>query len=69
MMKSIVSALKPGGRLAFVEYRAEDINIPIKRVHKMTEVQVKKEAEAAGLTWEKTVPELPRQHLIIMRKP
>ncbi|MGZ8900498.1 MAG: DUF6807 family protein [Limisphaerales bacterium] len=69
MMKSIVSALKPGGRVAFVEYRAEDPEIPIKRVHKMTEVQVKKEAEAAGLTWEKTVGNLPRQHLIIVRKP
>lgn len=69
MMKSIVTALKPGGRVAFVEYRAEDPEIPIKRVHKMTEPQVKKEAEAAGLVWEKTIGDLPRQHLIIVRKP
>lgn len=69
MMKSIVTALKPGGRVAFVEYRAEDLNVPIKRVHKMTEVQIKKEAEAAGLEWEKTITNLPRQHLIIVRKP
>jgi ubiquinone/menaquinone biosynthesis C-methylase UbiE len=69
MMKSIVAALKPGGRVAFVEYRAEDPEVPIKRVHKMTEQQVQREAEAAGLVWEKTIPDLPRQHLIIVRKP
>jgi ubiquinone/menaquinone biosynthesis C-methylase UbiE len=69
MMKSIAAALKPGGRVAFVEYRAENPEIPIKRVHKMTETQVKKEAIAAGLEWEKTLADLPRQHLIIVRKP
>jgi hypothetical protein len=35
----------------------------------MTETQVKKEAEAAGLVWEKTIGVLPRQHLILVRKP
>jgi len=69
MMENIVKALKPGGRVAFVEYRAEDPNVPIKQVHKMSEAQVKKEAEAVGLKWEKTLPGLPRQHLIIVRKP
>ena len=69
MMLSIVNALKPGGRVAFVEYRAEDPDVPIKRVHKMSEGQVKREAEAAGLVWEKTIGNLPRQHLIIARKP
>lgn len=69
MMTNIVSALKPGGRVAFVEYRAEDPNVPIKRVHKMSEAQVKKEAAAVGLQWEKTIPELPWQHLILVRKP
>ena len=68
LMQSIVTALKPGGRVAFVEYRAEDESVPIKRVHKMSEGQVKKEAAAAGLKWEKTISELPWQHLIIARK-
>ncbi|HEV8544316.1 MAG TPA: class I SAM-dependent methyltransferase [Verrucomicrobiae bacterium] len=68
MMQNIVRALKPGGRVAFVEYRAEDPAVPIKRVHKMSEAQVKKEAAAAGLPWEKTIEDLPRQHVIIVRK-
>ncbi len=69
MMQNIARALKPGGRVAFVEYRAEDPAVPIKRVHKMSEAQVKKEAAAAGLQWEKTVEDLPRQHLILVQKP
>jgi ubiquinone/menaquinone biosynthesis C-methylase UbiE len=68
MMTNIFNALKPGGRVAFVEYRAEDPNVPIKRVHKMSEAQVKKEAAAVGLEWEKTISDLPRQHLILVRK-
>jgi SAM-dependent methyltransferase len=37
VMQSIVRALKPGGRLVFVEYRAEDPKVPIKALHKMSE--------------------------------
>lgn len=69
MTQAIVRALKPGGRIAFVEYRAEDPRVPIKPVHKMSEAQVRKEAAAAGLSWETTIAELPWQHLIIVRKP
>jgi hypothetical protein len=35
----------------------------------MTEQQVKREAELAGLVHDKTISTLPRQHLILMRKP
>lgn len=68
MMQAIVGALKPGGRAAFVEYRAEDPKVPIKEVHKMTEAQVKKEAEAAGLKWVETIAQLPWQHLVIFSR-
>src|SRR5215470_10037339 len=43
MTEAMVKALKPGGRLVFVEYRLEDPKVPIKLVHKMTERQVVKE--------------------------
>ena len=69
MMQHILSSLKPGGRVAFVEYRAEDPEVPIKQLHKMSVDQVKKEAAAAGLVWEKTIEKLPRQHLILFRRP
>jgi SAM-dependent methyltransferase len=68
MMQSIYRSLKPGGRVVFVEYRAEDPSVPIKRVHKMSQAQVRKEAEAHMLEWVETIGTLPRQHIIIFRK-
>ena len=68
VMESIVRALKPGGRVVYVEYRAEDANVPIKPVHKMTEAQVRKEASQHALIYERTANTLPWQHLVIFRK-
>jgi ubiquinone/menaquinone biosynthesis C-methylase UbiE len=44
MTEKMVAALKPGGRLVFVEFRMEDDKVAIKLVHKMSERQVMKEA-------------------------
>jgi ubiquinone/menaquinone biosynthesis C-methylase UbiE len=68
MLDSICRSLKPGGRLVFVEYRAEDPDVPIKRVHKMSEAQVRKEAAVHPLEWVQTIGSLPRQHIIVFRK-
>jgi len=68
MLASIVRALRPGGRVAFVEYRGEDANVPIKALHKMTERQIRREAGSLDLTWERTSKRLPWQHLVIFRK-
>jgi SAM-dependent methyltransferase len=68
VLESIVRGLKPGGRVAFVEYRGEDDNVPIKTLHKMTERQVRLEASAHALVWERTSTRLPWQHLIVLRK-
>jgi len=53
----------------FVEYKAEDAKVPILRLHKMTEAQVKREAAVHGLQWVKTVHALPWQHVIVVRRP
>ena len=68
VLASIVKALKPGGRVVFVEYRAEDAAVPIKPLHKMTEAQVRKEAEVHALRFVKTDASLPWQHLIFFEK-
>jgi SAM-dependent methyltransferase len=68
MMQAIAGALKPGGRVVFVEFRAEDPRVPIKEVHKMSEAQVKKEMAALPLEWVETIGVLPRQHIIVFRK-
>lgn len=68
VMTGVVEALKPGGRLVLAEYRAENPLIMIKRLHKMSEKQVKKEMAAVGLTWLKTDDRLPQQHLLFFEK-
>jgi precorrin-6B methylase 2 len=68
MMESICRALKPGGRVVLVEYRAEDPQVPIKRLHKMTQVQVKQEMAAHPLEWVRTIEVLPRQHILVFEK-
>lgn len=68
VIDSLVRALKPGGRIAYVEYRLEDQRVPIKTLHKMSEAQVRKEAAAHALVWERTASTLPWQHVVIFRK-
>jgi predicted methyltransferase len=71
MLLEISKSLKPGGRIAFVEYRKEDPTVPIKEVHKMSEAQVKKEANLPefGLQFKETIRKLPRQHVIVFERP
>jgi protein-L-isoaspartate O-methyltransferase len=68
MLAAIVKALKPGGRVVFVEFRGNDPDVPIKAEHTMTEGQVRKEAAVQPLEWVKTVGGLPWQHVIVFRK-
>ena len=68
VMASVLKALKPGGRVVFVEYKAEDRRVPIKPLHKMSEAQIKREAAVFPLEWERTVSTLPWQHVVVFRK-
>ena len=68
MMLGVRKALKPGGRVALVEYRAEDPDVMIKPLHKMTERQIIRELTAAGFRHEQTISTLPLQHLVIFQK-
>ena len=69
MMTEIFTALKPGGRVVLAEYRAENPLIMIKRLHKMSQNQVKQEMAAVGLRWIRTDERLPQQHLLFFEKP
>ena len=69
MARAIRAALRPGtGRLALVEYRAEDDNVPIKQIHKMSVAQARKEMAAVGLEFVEVTETLPQQHLLIFRR-
>jgi precorrin-6B methylase 2 len=68
MTSAMIRALKPGGRLVFVEYRLEDPAVPIKLVHKMSQKQVLKEMVPHPLRHVATLDLLPWQHVIIFEK-
>ena len=61
-------ALKPGGRVVFVEYRAEDATVPIKALHKMSLAQIEREALALPLALDHVDEVLPWQHIVVFRK-
>ena len=68
MINGIYQALRPGGRIFFLEYRGEDASVPIRPLHKMTEEQVVKEMGVFGLEWTDTLDFLPWQHMMIFTK-
>lgn len=68
VMTAIRKALKPKGRVVFVEYRKEDSKVRIKELHKMSVEQLEKEMQAVGLVRLRTVETLPIQHIVIFEK-
>jgi ubiquinone/menaquinone biosynthesis C-methylase UbiE len=68
MALSMRAALKPGGKLVLVEFRAEDPTVPIKTIHKMSEAQAIKEFKAAGFSFDKNIDNLPWQHCMVFTK-
>ncbi len=68
MMQSLYKALKVGGKVVLLEYRMEDPSVPIKRLHKMTAQQARREMEAIGLTFVRNEDFLPWQHFLVFEK-
>ena len=68
MVGSIKNALKSNGQLFLIEYRGEDLSVPIKKIHKMTVKQSIKEMEAAGFRLKENIDNLPWQHCMIFEK-
>ncbi len=64
MLTAMRESLKPEGRIVLVEYRAEDPDVPIKPLHKMSKAQVDKEMTANGLELKRSFDKLPWQHML-----
>lgn len=65
VMAGVVRALRPGGRVVLVEYRAEDPAVPIKLLHKMSEAQIRREMAVHPVAHERTASVLPWQHIVV----
>jgi predicted methyltransferase len=66
-LAQIRASLRPGGRVALVEYRAEDPEVAIKPEHKMTLAQIKTELGANGFTFVSSDESLPEQRIVTFR--
>ena len=51
-----------------VEFRAEDPNVPIQPLHKMSKDQIRKELAANGFRVAKEFDKLPWQHMMFFAK-
>jgi SAM-dependent methyltransferase len=69
MLASLHRAMKPGGRVFLLEFRAEDPRVPIKPLHKMTEAQARLEFESAGFRFVSNLRPLPWQHFLVFSRP
>ena len=68
VMRELRTALKPGGKVVLIEYRAEDPAVPIIPVHKMTAKQARLELESAGFHYVENLDILPLQHFLIFAR-
>lgn len=68
MLKAIRRSLKPDGRIVLVEFRAEDPEVPIKELHKMSKAQILKEIPPNGFRLDREFDDLPWQHVMFFRK-
>ncbi len=64
MLAAMHKSLKPHGRIALCEFRAEDHNVPILPLHKMSKEQILKEFPANGYKLVEQYDKLPWQHLM-----
>jgi ubiquinone/menaquinone biosynthesis C-methylase UbiE len=69
MLASLYKAMKPGGRVFLLEFRAEDPRVPIKPLHKMAEAQARLELESAGFQFVSNLRPLPWQHFLVFLRP
>jgi ubiquinone/menaquinone biosynthesis C-methylase UbiE len=68
MLQEMRESLKPDGLMVLLEYREEDPEVPIKRLHKMSKAQVDREMEANGFERAKQFEKLPWQHMLFYKK-
>ena len=68
MLGEIRRSLKPEGKLLLIEYRGEDPKVGIKKLHKMTVEQIKKELSANGFHLVQNGQFMNIQHFLVFEK-
>jgi SAM-dependent methyltransferase len=68
VLAAVRASLKPEGRLAVVEFREEDPDVPILPLHKMSQQQVMREIPANGFKLVGQFDSLPWQHVLFFAR-
>ena len=68
MLKAMRRSLSPEGTVALLEYRSEDPEVPIKKLHKMSKKQINVEYPANGFKLVKEFEKLPWQHMMFFAR-
>lgn len=68
MLQAIRKSLKPNGKLLLIEYRGEDPQVAIKKLHKMSVKQVDKELVANGFRRIQNGQFMNIQHFLVYQK-
>jgi len=68
MLQNMRRALKPNGVLVLLEFRAEDPNVPIRPLHKMSKAQIMKELPVNGYKLVREYDGLPWQHMMFFAR-
>ena len=68
VLATVRESLKPEGRLALVEFREEDPEVPILPLHKMSQQQAVKEVVANGFKLVGQFDRLPWQHVLLFSR-
>ena len=67
VLRAMKASLSPRGRIAILEFRKEDPDVPIREEHKMSVQQATQEFGAEGYELDRRVDSLPWQHLLIFK--
>lgn len=65
VMREVRQALKPGGRLFVLEYKAENPKAPASGLHRMSFIDLRTEIEPIGFALDKILDFLPTQHGLV----
>lgn len=68
MLRAMHKSLKPRGRIALVEFREEDPDVPIRPRHKMSKKQILKEFPPSGFKLVGEFDDLPWQHVMFFAR-
>ncbi len=64
VLERLRASLSATGEIVLLEYRAEDPDVPIRPLHKMSKAQILAEYEASGLALTREFDDLPWQHMM-----